>query len=395
MSDTAIYLDHAAASPLRPAVRHLMQPFLKEAFGNPASITKLGVAAKTAIDQARQSLASVLQAHPDEFIFTSGGTESTNLAIQGILRSEPIGHAITISIEHQAVLAPINLLARAGYQTTIVPVDQTGVFEPKAILAAIRPETRLISIMLANNEIGTIQPIAEFTKLLRRHNRQRTEQGRPPIYVHTDACQAAAYLSLSVHELGVDALSLNSAKVGGPKGMGLLYLRRGTPFVPLLVGGGQEAGRRSGTENVAAIVGGALALQIAQESAPAESRRLRGLRDQLFTSLTKGLPGLRLNGDFDERLPNNLNLTIPGLDAEALLLYLDSDGVIIGTGAACSNVTLEPSHVLQAIGLSQADALATIRLTLGWNTTATDIKKAAKKIIARVRWLRKEYMPIV
>jgi cysteine desulfurase len=400
-----------------------MQPYLGLEFGNPAAITKLGVTAKSALEKARTMVAEVLEAHLDEIIFTSGGTESTNLAIQGIMRrltrfanttsevngyllgggvretrQSPIrsgfaGHLITSAIEHHAVLEPANLLVQQGYELTTISVAASGIVEVEKVLAAIRPETRLISVMLANNEIGTFQPVAELARALRRVNRDRSAKALSKIYLHTDACQAAAYLSLAVGRLGVDALSLNSAKVGGPKGMGLLYLRRGTPFTPLIVGGGQESGRRAGTENVAAIVGGSLAVSLAQSSWQDESQRLQKLRERLFELLKKSLPEIILNGDPDCRLPNNLNLTLPGIDAEALVLYLDADGVTIGTGAACSNLTLEPSHVLLAIGLTTEAALATIRLTLGWNITKPDIDEAGRRIIDRIAWLRQRRSP--
>ncbi len=388
MSKPQIYLDHAAASPIRPAVLKAMQPFFKADFGNPAAITALGVTAKSAIEHSRQRIATVLAAHPDEIIFTSGGTESTNLAIQGILRAESTGHVIATAIEHQAVLEPINLVSHQGYPSTIVPVGSTGLVEVAELIAAIEPATRLISVMLANNEIGTIQPVADLARALRRANRDRAAKNLPQIYLHTDACQAAAYLWLDVNRIGVDGLSLNSAKAGGPKGMGVLYLRRGTPLAPIIVGGGQEAGRRGGTENVAAIVGGALAMTEAQSAWQQESARLKTLRDDLFQTLKNALPDIILNGAADQRLVNNLNLTIPGIDAEALLLYLDADGVTIGTGAACSNLTLEPSHVLKALGLTDQAAHATIRLTLGWTTTKSDVEAASQLLISRVRWLR-------
>ena len=385
---SSIYLDHAAASPLRPAIFKAMEPFLTDQFGNASAITRLGVIARAALDDARQKLAITFGAHPDEIIFTSGGTESTNLAIQGIIRTQPSGHIVTTAIEHHAVLEPIAYLNRQGYQTTAVPVPTSGVVAAEAILAAIQPNTRLVSVMLANNEIGTLQPLAELARAVRRLNRQRAIRGLAPLYLHTDACQAAAYLPLNADQLGIDALSLNSAKVGGPKGMGVLYLRRGTPLEPILVGGGQEAGRRAGTENVAAIVGGAAAIELAQRSWSRESERLVALANQLLQQLQTAIPGLVVNGDMIRRLPNNLNLTIPGLDAEALLLYLEADGVTIGTGAACSSLTLEPSHVLRAIGLSDQAALSTIRLTLGWNTTADNVTEAVKRIISRIRWIR-------
>lgn len=385
---STIYLDHAAASPLRPAVLAAMTPYLTGNFANPGSLARDGVAARAAIEQARATIADTLGAHPDEIIMTSGGTESTNLALQGILLAGQPGQIVTTAIEHHAVLEPCQLLAQSGWTLTVVGVPRAGVIDPAAVKACLTSTTRLVSIMLANNEIGTIQPIREIARLLYRMNRQRSRENVPPIYLHTDACQAGSYLSLKVDDLRVDALSLNGAKLGGPKASGVLYLRRGTPLRPLLVGGGQEAGRRAGTENVAAIVGLATAFHIAQADCDREAARLRTLRDRLWHRLQQAFPDIWLNGDPEHRLPSNLNITIPGLDAEELLLYLDADSVTIGTGAACSTLTLEPSHVLKAIGLSNQEALATIRLTLGATTTARDIDTAAHRIIKKITWLR-------
>lgn len=369
-----------------------MAPFAGAEFGNPMSITQPGITARESIERARADLANLLGARADELIFTSSGTESTNLAILGVMRAAPSGsHLLISAIEHHAVLEPAKALASAGYDTELVAVTQSGIIEPRAIMARIKPTTRLISVMYANNEIGTVQPIAEIGRALRRLNRHRAGQGLDPVLFHTDACQAPGYLPVRVAELGVDALSLNAAKIGGPKGSGLLYLRRGIALTPLMYGGGQEQGRRAGTESVAAIVGLASAMRIAAACRDDEVRRMSNLRDQLLVALERGIPDLIVHGDRVHRLPNNLCVAIPGIDAEALVLYLDHDGVYVGTGAACSNLTLEPSHVLTALGVAPTVALATIRLSLGYTTQPDEIARAAQLILARVEWLRAKH----
>lgn len=389
---TMIYLDHAAATPVRREVLRAMAPYSHRLFGNPGSITSPGIIARKAVDSARQEIANLLGVHQDELIFTGSGTESANLAIQGIVAAldgqpEKI-HIITSPIEHQAVRAPIVQLANRGYQVSYAPINQSGILDPQLIQKAIRPTTRFISVMAANNEIGTLQPIREISRIIRRCNKEREQQNLPRIYLHTDACQVAAYSDLRPESDGLDALTLNAAKIGGPKGIGLLYLRRGTPLVPLIFGGGQEADRRAGTENVAAIVGFAVALRLAVKERSVEVRRLQALRDRLLAKLRQAIPNIQLNGDPAQRLPGNLSLMIPGVEAEVLLPYLDRDGVIIGTGAACSTLNLEPSHVLRAIGLSDQDALQTVRITLGRETTVAEVADAGKIISARITWLR-------
>ncbi|MBI4175243.1 aminotransferase class V-fold PLP-dependent enzyme, partial [Candidatus Berkelbacteria bacterium] len=272
-----------------------------------------------------------------------------------------------------------------------LPCNQTGQIDPVRLRDFVQPETRLVSIIWANNEIGTIQPLAAIGRALHRLNRQRGEAGLSRVYFHTDACQAAATLSLDVSQLGVDAMSLNAAKIGGPKGVGLLYLRRGTPLRPLLLGGGQEDFHRAGTENVAGIVGFAAALRHTQTSIQTEEPRLRQLQKQILRRLLRAIPDIEVNGHPVERLAAHLSLTIPGVDAEALVLYLDRDGITIGTGAACSNWTLEPSHVLLAIGRTPTEALQTIRISFGHETTPAELNRAANLLIKRVQWLRSRF----
>jgi len=392
MRTKTIYLDYAAATPLRPEVLQVMRPFERAEFANPGSITAAGVRARTAVEAARREIAHVLGVRNDEIIFTGSGTESANLALRGIMEAttnrKRSGHIITTTIEHEAVLAPARDLQERGFRLTVVSVESDGRVDSAKLIQAITPQTRLISVILANNEIGTIQDIYELARQVRRVNKQRQTRGEGQIYFHTDACQAAGYVDIRPDALGVDALTLNAAKIGGPKGIGLLYLRRGTPMRSQILGGGQESGRRSGTENVAAIVGFATALTRAVAERDTEVVRVTRLRDRLLQDLVKAVPDIRLNGAQEYRLPNNLNVTIPGIEAEPLLLYLDQAGVVIGTGAACSAITLEPSHVLLALGLSRAEALQTIRITLGRETTPTEIRRASSIIQERITWLR-------
>jgi cysteine desulfurase len=388
-----IYLDYAAATPLLPTVVRAMRRFDRQVFANPSSITGQGVTARAGFLESstvwRVAIAALLHCHPDEIIFTGSGTESTNLATTGIMTSFPTGEIVTSAVEHHAVLEPARALAARGYTHRELACNALGQLDPAVIIAVCRPETRLLSIIWANNEIGTIQPLVRIVRALRRHNRTRAQANLPPVFLHTDACQAAATLPLDVTHLGIDALSLNAGKIGGPKGVGLLYLRRGTPLTPLILGGGQEQFRRAGTENVAGIVGFAAALQFAQARWEATERRARALQRQFLTRLQTAVPDIRLNGHPTDRLATHLSLTIPGVDAEALVLYLDHDGVAIGSGAACSTWTLEPSHVLLAIGRTAEEALQTIRITFGQGTTAADLNRAANLLIKRIQWLRK------
>lgn len=392
MKRTKIYLDYAAATPLRAEVRRAMAPYEQADFANPGSITAAGVRARAAVEAARRRMADALGVHSDELIFTGSGTESANLALRGIMEATSNGdqgHLVTTAIEHEAVLAPARDLEQRGFGLTILPVDGDGRIALKDVQRAIMPQTRLVSVILANNEIGTIQDLRELSRQLRRLNKERQLRGEGRIYLHTDACQAAAYSDIRPDELGVDALTLNAAKIGGPKGIGLLYIRRGTPLRAQILGGGQEGGRRSGTEHVAAIIGFAEALALAVQERAEEAIRVEQLRDRLATNLTKALLDIQINGSREHRLANNLNITISGVEAEPLVLYLDEAGVAVGTGAACSTITLEPSHVLRAIGLTPERALQAIRITLGRETTSAEIERATKILIERITWLRK------
>jgi cysteine desulfurase len=361
-----VYLDHAAATPLDPQVYEAIQPYLQEQFANPSSLYTAARHTRQAVNDARATVANVLGAKPTEIIWTSGGTEGDNLAIQGVLRAHPGTHWVTTAIEHDAILSAVGPLRRQGFGAAVVPVRPSGVVEVVEIERAITDQTVLISVMLANNEIGTIQPVADVAKMVAHIRQDRAKRGiKLPLYVHTDATQAANYLDLHVTRLGVDLLSLNGSKIYGPKGSGLLYVRQGTTLEPLFYGGGQERGRRSGTESVAGIVGLAKALEIAQATREDEGRRLRDLRNATTTKLLQMLPESVLNGDPFRRLPNNINLTLPGAEGEGLVLYLDKAGIQASTGSACSSGDLDPSHVLLAIGRTAEQANDSLRLTLG------------------------------
>lgn len=390
----SIYLDFAAATPLDEDVHTAMLPYLGAEFYNPSSIYQSAQSVRLAVDQARKAAAQILGAKPTELIFTSGGTESINAAIQaviyGLSQDCRDAHWVTTAIEHDAVLAQRAPLERMGFACTTVPVNSDGIVDPTVIAGAVTDQTVLVSLQLANNEIGTIQPVGEVAKLLQaiRAGRQKRGLARP-LYLHTDAVQAPNFLDLSVARLGVDLLSLSGSKLYGPKGSGLLYLRTGTRIAALLWGGGQERGRRSGTENVAAIIGLAKALSIANQMRTAESRRLTRLRDELLTRLKEAVPGLLLNGDPKKRLPGNLNLTIPGAEGQALVMYLDQAGILASTGSACSSGDLDPSHVLLALGRTRQEAADSLRLSLGRPTTQADIGAAAAAIPAIVHRLRR------
>ncbi len=378
---TSIYLDHAAVTPLDPEVAEIMNPYLHERFANPSSLYGAARLTKAALEGARAQAAGVLGARVTEVVWTSGGTESINMAIQGALRAHPGASWVTTSIEHDAVLSCREPMEREGHKVSTVGVKPTGVVDPQVVAGAVNDTTVLVSVMLANNEIGTIQPIAEIAKKLQIIRKNRQKRGVTlPLYLHTDSCQAAGYLDLSVTRMGVDLLTLNGSKIYGPRGSGLLYIRYGTKLEPLIYGGGQERGRRSGTENVAAIVGLGEALERGQTKRSDESRRLAALRDDLLKKLEVSLPSLILNGEMKHRLPNNLNLTFPGLDGQSLVLYLDQAGIQASTGSACSSGDTEPSHVLMAIGRSEAEAGASLRLTLGRATTFEDIVYVAEKL---------------
>jgi cysteine desulfurase len=375
-----IYLDHNATTPMRPEVLTAMLPYLTEEYGNASSIHGYGQNAREAVEQARTQVAALLSARAADIMFTSGGTESNNHAILGAVAAAPgqAKHVITSAIEHVAVLDPCRALAKSGIDLTILPVDRDGLVNPEAVRAAIRPETVLITLMLANNETGTIVPIAEFAKIA-------AEKG---IVFHTDAVQAAGKIPIDVEKLGVDLLSISAHKFCGPKGVGALYIRKGTKLGPLMYGGHSERDRRPGTEDVAAIAGMGKAAELALAGLREESERVSGLRDRLERGLQDRVPHSWVNGARAPRVPNTSNLTFPFIEGEAMVIALDLKGIACSTGAACSSGAVEPSHVLLALGLAPEDARATLRLSLGHQTTEEEIDFALETIppvIGRLR----------
>jgi cysteine desulfurase len=378
--DRPIYLDYASTTPVHPRVLQAMEPYLRQEFGNPSSLSPLGRRAAEASEQARAQVARALGCHDDEVVFTSGGSESDNLALKGVALARPgQRHLVTTTIEHSAVLgAARGLQEHFGVDVTYVPVGEGGIVDPAAVAAAIRPETFLVSVMLANNEIGTIQPVAEIARLARARG----------VLVHTDAVQAAGCLDLNVDRLGVDLLSLSAHKFYAPKGVGVLYVRRGTPLVPLIHGGDQEGWRRAGTENVAGIVGCGAALGLVEQHRPATSARLTTLRDRLIEGIKASVPGAVLNGDRWSRLPGNANFCFRDVHGETILLDLEMDNVYAASGSACHAGSQDPSHVLLAIGRSPELAHTALRLTLGAPTTDAEIDRALEilpAVVARVR----------
>jgi len=384
-NNMTIYLDHSATTPVDPRVVAAMAPFWTELYGNPSSIYGLGRRAAAALEDARRRIGRILNCGPAEIVFTGCGTESDNLALRGVaLAAAARGkrHLITTPIEHHAVLHTANDLAEHfDCEVTLVPVDRYGLVDPDAVAAAIRPDTALVSVMMANNEVGTIQPIAEIAARVR-------ERGVP---FHTDAVQAGGHLPLDVEALQVDLLSLSAHKFYGPKGVGLLYVRRGVRLLPVQTGGGQERGRRSGTENVPYIVGMATALELAQAERDAEARRLNLLRDRLIQGLMARIPDLILTGHPTQRLPGHVSLIVPGAEAEALLIALDMAGIAASSGSACATGSPTPSHVLTAMGYTPQEAMSALRLTLGRANSEADVDYVIEKlaeIVPRVRGRR-------
>ena len=379
-----IYLDNAATTPLDQRVLTAMLPYLTEMWGNPSSIYAEGREARKALDAARRSVAETLSARPAEIIFTSGGSESDNLALRGIAEAtrERGKHIITTQIEHHAILYSAGALEKDGCRVTYLPVDGEGFVDPDALEEAVGPDTTLVSIVHANNEVGTIQPIAELARLVKAKN--------PRTVFHTDAVQAAGALDLNVDQLGVDALSLTAHKIYGPKGVGALYLRARTPLRPQIHGGSQEKERRAGTENVAGAVGLATALRLAADELVQRTDHSRALRDRLLSEIPRIVPGIRITGplDGDRRLANNASLCIEGLEAEALLLQLDMAGISASSGSACTSGSLEPSHVLTAMGISEATARGSLRLTVGKDNSIAEIDYLLDVLPAFVARLR-------
>ena len=365
-----VYLDYAATTPLHPRVFELMKPLFGPTYGNPSSMYASGRRARKVVDFAREKAASVLGAHPEEIIFTGSGTESDNLAVEGVMRGNRVAgnHLIVSSIEHKAILESTRALAREGFDATYLPVDSAGLISVEDCVKRITDKTILVSVMYANNEIGTIEPIRALAEAI-----TRKRGGSPFPLLHTDACQAAGALPIRVSALGVDLMTLNSSKIYGPKGVGLLYKRKGVRLDPLIVGGEQERGFRAGTESIALIAGFAEALLVADRGKEEESERLCALRNYFFSALRSKVPSAVLNGHKERRLPNNIHISVPHVEGESMVLMLDSKGIEVSTGSACSSVDLKPSHVLLAIGQGSELAHGSIRFTLGRNTTKDEL----------------------
>ncbi|MHB8771237.1 MAG: cysteine desulfurase NifS [Syntrophales bacterium] len=377
-----IYLDYASTTPTDSRVVEAMLPYFGEVFGNPASIHAFGQEALAAVEGARAGIAAVLGADPAEVVFTSGGTESDNFALKGaaIANRARGNHIVTTVIEHHAVLETCRFLEREGFAVTYLPVDREGTVDPAAVAGAITPRTVLVSVMHANNEIGTIQPIAEIGRIARQRG----------VLFHTDAVQTFGHLPFTVGEIGCDLLSVSAHKLYGPKGVGLLYIRKGTRICPHMNGGEQEKGRRASTLNVPGIVGFGKAAELATAELSAEAARLTVLRDRLVGGLFARLAGIRLNGHPTQRLPNNVNLSVEGVDGEGMVLSLDMLGIATATGSACSSSSVEPSHVLAAIGLAQDPPQGSLRLSLGRQTTEADIDSVLEtlpEVVGRLRAL--------
>ena len=375
-----IYLDHAATTPVKPAVLEAMRPYYTEHYGNPSSIYSIARESKKAIETARAQVAKAIGAAPEEIYFTSGGSESDNWAIKGVVfaNRKKGNHIITSAIEHHAVLHTCQYLEKEGFSVTYLPVDSSGLVDPQELEKAITDKTILISIMYANNEIGTIEPVAELGAIAKKHK----------IYFHTDAIQAIGNVPIDVKAQNIDLLSLSAHKFYGPKGCGALYIRKGVKIDNLIHGGGQESRRRAGTENIAGIVGLGTAIELATADIGGHNTRIAALRDQLLKGILDMIPYSRLNGHPEKRLPGNLNVSFEFIEGESMLLWLDDEGICGSTGSACTSGSLEPSHVMLAIGLPHEVAHGSLRLTLGDANTEQDVDRVLDvlpKVVAKLR----------
>lgn len=376
-----VYLDHSATTPVHPQVLEAMMPYFQEKYGNASSIHERGREARAAVEEARVHVARLVGAdQPREIIFTSGATESDNLAIKGIAMAnrDRGDHLVTTRIEHHAILHACEVLEKEGFQVTYLPVDQAGLVDPAEVEAAITPQTVLVSVMLANNEVGTIQPVAEIGRICNERD----------VYFHTDAVQTLGMVDVDVNQLGVDLLSLSGHKFYGPKGVGALYVRRGTRLASVQHGGSHERHLRAGTENVPGIVGLGRAAQLAGTGLSQRAERLRGLRDRLWQGLKERIPHLMLNGDLERGLPHVLNFSVLYVEGESLLLNLDMAGIQAASGSACTSGSLEPSHVLLAMDRRHEEAHGSLRLSLGRDTTEEDVDYVAETLPGIVKRLR-------
>jgi cysteine desulfurase len=404
-SGVEIYLDYAATTPIDRQVFYAMEPYFNEEFGNPSNLYALGLNAKKALADTTRKIANALNCAPDEFIFTGSATEADNLALTGVARANrKAGNKIVVSnIEHKAVLSVCKALEKEGFEIVTLPVQKNGVANPKEFENILDEKTILVSVMYANNEIGTIQPIEEIANIIRNFRReskikklkskkssfQKSVTGIQFPVFHTDAAQAFQFLDCDVKKLGVDMMTLSAHKIYGPKGIGGLYVQRGIAIEPIIYGGGQQQGLRSGTENIPAIVGFGEAVALAQKYRKAESARVRKLRDKLETGIFKTIPKIVLNGHTTKRLPNFLNISILDIEGESMLLCLDEKGIFVNTGSACNSESLEPSHVLTALGNPYEYIHGSIRFTLGRGTTESDIDYVLRELPPLVRKLRR------
>ena len=373
--NNSLYLDHASATPLDSKVFDAMKPYFKNEFGNPSALHATGAEAKKALDNARSRVAKVLACQKDEIIFTGSGTESNNLALTGVARAnkEKGNHIILSAIEHESIIKTASALEQEGFMITVLPVNEDGLLQVDDILRAINDKTIIVSIMYANNEIGTVLPIKEIGQSLKENH--------PNVIFHTDACQAGGQLSLSVKQLHVDLFTMNGSKMYGPKGVGILFKDNRVAISPIIHGGNQEKGIRSGTENIAGIIGIATALEISEDMRKDEVRRLEQLRDYAISEIDEKVYGALLSGHSKKRLSNNFHFTIEGVDGETLVMYLDHEGISAATGSACTAQTVEPSHVVLAIGKSKEIAKTAIRFTMGRSTSRKDIDALVKTLV--------------
>ncbi|NQT30340.1 MAG: cysteine desulfurase NifS [Candidatus Saganbacteria bacterium] len=381
-----IYMDYAATTPTHPDVLAAMQPYFCEKFGNPSSVHSFGRETRAAVENARKQVADLIGAKLKEIVFTSSGTEANNFAIEGIaFANEKVGnHIITSKIEHHAILEPCEFLESKGFKITYLPVDKYGLVDPKEVERAITDKTILVSIMQANNEIGTIEPIEEISKVIK----EAASKLGHKVYFHTDAVQTVGQIEVNVDKLGVDLLSMSAHKFYGPKGVGALYIRSGTRIVPFIRGGAQENHRRASTENVVGIVGMGVAAELASKELDSREKELIRLRDKLIKGLLAKIPQTSLNGHPTKRLPKNVNISVKYIEGESMLLNLDFEGIAASTGSACTSGSLEPSHVLMALGLSHEGAHGSIRFSLGRLNTEEDVEKVLEvfpKIVEKLR----------
>ncbi len=386
-----VYFDYNATTPVSPDVIDAVVAMTRDQFGNPSSVHHFGQRAKAALDEARTAVAALINAEPSEVVYTSGGTESDNFAIRGVAEAlEPTGrkHLIASAIEHEAVLNTLKALGRRGWQTTLLPVGQTGIVDPERLRAVISNETALVSVMHANNEIGTIQPVAQLAAIAHEHG----------ALVHTDAVQSVGKIPVDVRSMGIDLLSLSAHKFNGPKGAGALWIKRGTRMQPILTGGKHERSRRAGTENAPALVGMGVAARLAQAKLNAEGMRVGRLRDRLEEEILRSVPGTMVNGTRSPRVPNTTNISFERVEAESLLIALDLEGIAVSTGSACSSGTLEPSHVLRAMGFSAHRTQNSLRFSLGLFSTEEEVDRVVAVlpgIVEKLRGLTRKPVPQV